>query len=100
MLVCEPRLRGRTMSFAFDIGRKLSDEQLKRRVAENQALLRRVNEAMRSHHADEVVAFRCECGQLRCNDLIRHTRDEYNAVRRHPRLPARVSSRQMLDIEA
>jgi len=87
------------MSFAFDIGRKLSDEQLKRRVAENQALLRRVNEAMRSHHADEVVAFRCECGQLGCNELIRLTRDEYNAVRAHPRRFAIVSSHEMVDIE-
>ena len=87
------------MLSAFDISRPISDEQAKRRAATNQALLRRVNEAIRSHRADEVVIFRCECGQLGCNELIGLTRAEYNAVRAHPRRFAIVPAHEIAEIE-
>ena len=85
------------MPFAFDISG--SDEQAKRRVAINQVLLRRVNEAMRFNRADEPTPFRCECGQLGCNRLIDLTRAEYNAVRAHPRRFAIVPAHEIVEIE-
>lgn len=88
------------MPFAFDLLRPVSDEQTKRRVATNQVLLRRVNEAIRSCRVDEVVAFRCECGQLGCNQLIGLTRAEYSAVRAHPRRFAIVPAHEIVEIEA
>jgi hypothetical protein len=35
-----------------------------RRVARNQSALRTLNEGIDAERADEVIAFRCECGQL------------------------------------
>jgi hypothetical protein len=101
---CDPRRSvGETprnaMPFAFDISRPISDEQTKRRVATNQALLRHLNEAMRSDRGDEEVAFRCECGQLGCNQLIGLTRAEYDAVRAHPRRFAIVPAHEIVEIE-
>ena len=90
---------GTVMPFAFDISRPVSDEQAKRRTATNQAILRRVNEAMRSRGVDEVGGFRCECGQLGCNQLIGLTRAEYNAVRAHPRRFAIVPAHEIVEIE-
>ena len=87
------------MQFPFDIPRRVSDEEAKRRVAINQARLRRVNEAIRTHRADEALAFRCECGRLGCNQLIRLTRDEYNAVRAHPLRFAIVAGHEIDEIE-
>jgi hypothetical protein len=87
------------MPFPFDIARPVSDEQTRRRVATNQALLRRVNEAMRFHRVDDVVAFRCECGQLGCNRLIGLTRAEYTAVRAHRRRFAVVAGHEVVEIE-
>jgi hypothetical protein len=87
------------MPFAFDIPRPISDEQAKRRVAINQALLRDVNEAMRFERADAPIPFRCECGQLGCNTLIALTRAEYNAVRAHPRHFAVVRGHEVVEIE-
>ena len=86
------------MPFAFDIGRLMSDEQAKRRVASNQAILRRVNEAMRRHGGDPAVV-RCECGQLGCNRLITLTHGEYGAVRAHPRRFAVVPAHAVAEIE-
>ena len=88
------------MSFSFDISRSLSDEQIKRRVAINQVVLRRVNQGMRIDHADEPIAFRCECGQLGCNILIGLTRDEYNAVRADRRRFAIVAGHEVVEIES
>src|SRR3954453_7808927 len=52
-----------------------------RRVARNQATLRRLNEGMKAERADGVIAFRCECGQLGCTQLIPLRRAPYEAVR-------------------
>jgi len=56
-----------------------------RRVARNQATLRRLNEGMKAERADGVIAFRCECGQLGCNRLIPLRRAQYEAVRLNAR---------------
>jgi hypothetical protein len=90
---------GNGMPFTFDISRPVGDEQAKRLVATNQALLRRVNEAMRFHRVDDAVAFRCECGQLGCNHLIGLTRAEYAAVRANPRRFAIVAGHEVAEIE-
>ena len=87
------------MSFSFDISRSLSDEQIKRRVAINQVVLRRINEAMRFDRAGEPLAFRCECGQLGCNTLIGLTRAEYDDVRAHRRRFAIVAGHEVVEIE-
>jgi hypothetical protein len=87
------------MPFAFDTGRLMSDEQAKRRVASNQAILRRVNEAIRRGHSGDPAVVRCECGQLGCNLLITLTEGEYGAVRAHPRRFAVVPAHAVVEIE-
>jgi hypothetical protein len=87
------------MPFAFDTGRLMSDEQAKRRVARNQTILRRVNEAIRRGHVGDPVVLRCECGQLGCNRLITLRDDEYGAVRAHPRRFAVVPAHAVVEIE-
>lgn len=65
------------------------DEQLQRRIANNQATFREVNEALeRGHWPGEEgnpVAFRCECARLGCTLLIELTTREYEHVRANPR---------------
>jgi hypothetical protein len=56
-----------------------------RRVARNQSALRTLNEGIDAERADEVIAFRCECGQLGCNRLIPLRRAQYEAVRLNAR---------------
>jgi hypothetical protein len=87
------------MPFTFDISPPVSDEQTRRRVASNQALVRVVNEAMRVDRPDEAIAFRCECGQIGCNQLIELTRAEYKDVRAHPRRFAIVPGHEVVEIE-
>ena len=87
------------MPLEFDISPPVSDEQSKRRLASSQALARLVNEAMRAHRRDEAIAFRCECGQLGCNQLIKLTRTEYDGVRAHPRRFAIVAAHEIVEIE-
>jgi hypothetical protein len=65
------------------------DKRTKQRLEANEAVFRKVNEAIESGKvpADvhETVAFRCECGELGCNDLIEMTVGEYERVRANPR---------------
>ncbi|HWF71812.1 MAG TPA: hypothetical protein VG186_00625 [Solirubrobacteraceae bacterium] len=65
------------------------DEEVERRIAENQARFREVNEAISRGQwpgeADGVVGFRCECAALGCNQLIEVTPSGYENVRAHPR---------------
>jgi hypothetical protein len=61
--------------------------------AANQALFREVNEQIEavndsfrvSSDLDVDIEFFCECGAAECTSTIRMTRDEYEAVRAHPR---------------
>jgi hypothetical protein len=65
------------------------DNRNKERLAGNEAVFRDVNEAIESGRipaeVHETVAFRCECGELGCNDLIELTVGDYERVRAHPR---------------
>jgi hypothetical protein len=86
------------MPFAFDIIAAI-DERSLARVAINQALLRVVNEAIQPRRAHEPIVFRCECGQLGCNQMIELTRAEYAAVRAQPRRFAVVPDHEVSEIE-
>jgi hypothetical protein len=60
----------------------------KQRLASNEVVFRDVNEAIESGKIPAVqkaIAFRCECGELGCNDVIELTIGEYERVRAHSR---------------
>jgi hypothetical protein len=65
------------------------DEELQRRIAENEGLLREVNEAIERGQwpgeQDSDAAFRCECARLDCSRLISMTPREYERIRSTPR---------------
>jgi hypothetical protein len=84
---------------AFDIARDTSDEHAQRRIALTQATLRRVNEAIRAP-ADSAMAYRCECGQIGCNQLIGLRVQEYERVRAHARRFAIAPGHEVDAIEA
>jgi hypothetical protein len=86
------------VSAAFDIGGEAFDEPRQRRIALNQATLRRLNEAMRAD-VGRRVAFRCECGQIGCNRLIALGVEEYEAIRAHPRRFAIVPGHEVDEID-
>jgi hypothetical protein len=75
-----------------------ADEPAQRRVAASQAVLRRLNESMR-RTGGEPIAFRCECGRLGCNALIRLTSAEYRAVRADRRRFAVVPAHEVDGVE-
>ena len=58
------------------------------RIAHNETLFRDVNERIEAGQwpmeRGEPVAFRCECGTLRCNMLVELTLDDYERVRASP----------------
>jgi len=65
------------------------DEARARRLAENEALVREVNErvgdvAASWYDADEKVAFVCECSLEDCTERIQLTMREYERVRSSP----------------
>jgi hypothetical protein len=64
-------------------------EESQRRIARNEAVFRRVNEALRTGRWPDAGtagdAFRCECARLGCTRLIELTAAEYERIRAHPR---------------
>jgi hypothetical protein len=58
------------------------------RIAHNETMFREVNERIEAGlwpaERDDVVAFRCECGSLRCNMLVEVAIDDYERVRASP----------------
>jgi hypothetical protein len=65
------------------------DDAQRRRVAENEATCRRVNEGReKTLWEDEPgssEAFLCECGRPECRDVVHVTLSDYERVRAHPR---------------
>ena len=65
------------------------DDSNERRLAHNEALARRMNEALETHSAGERSSpgwFICECSRLECTDYILEiTPRDYERVRQHPR---------------
>jgi hypothetical protein len=53
------------------------------RVARNETVARRINEAIEDGrlHREGLTGFTCECGHLGCNVIVELSRDEYEAVR-------------------
>jgi hypothetical protein len=79
------------------------DERLQRRVAQNEALFREVNEAIERGRwpgeEDSRSAFRCECGRLDCNGLLSLTPREYERVRALPRQFVVIPGHQSEEVE-
>ena len=86
------------MAFGLEIPGPPTDERAQRRVAAAQANLRRLNQCMRSLDHTPAV-FRCECGRLGCNALIRLSADEYGDVRAHARRFVVVPDHEVAEIE-
>jgi len=65
------------------------DDSNERRLAHNEALARRMNEALETHSAGERSLpgwFICECSRLECTDfIVEITPRDYERVRQHPR---------------
>lgn len=63
------------------------DDAQQRRVAENEAAARNVNDALEAHSPGErrsPAAFLCECSRLQCHHFIEITPRDYERVRAHP----------------
>jgi hypothetical protein len=79
------------------------EEGLQRRVAANEALFREVNESIERGlwpgEEESVAAFRCECAQLECNQLVSLTPRAYEAVRAHGRRFLLVPGHERPDVE-
>jgi hypothetical protein len=75
------------------------DEGTKKRIAINEATYREINEGIRADRADARIAFVCECGRLGCNQLMRLSRGEYEAVREDARRFAIVSGHDIAEVE-
>jgi hypothetical protein len=72
----------------------------KQRVAMNEATFRKVNEGMEAgQEGSGLMRFVCECGRLRCTELIELTREEYEGIRRDPRRFAIVEGHEILEAE-
>lgn len=67
----------------------MTEGELERRIAGNEALFREVNEAIARGQwpgeEDASVGFRCECARLGCNTVIELTMRDYERVRTNPR---------------
>ncbi len=65
------------------------NDDLERRLTQNEVLYRRVNEAIERGlwpgEGTESVRFRCECARMNCNAGVEMTAGEYEAVRQHAR---------------
>jgi hypothetical protein len=65
------------------------DRSCERRLAHNEAVARRVNEALEAHSPGERSSpgwFICECSRLECSDyIIEITPRDYERIHQHPR---------------
>jgi len=79
------------------------DEPLQRRVAANENVFREVNDAIERGlwpgEGDSLVAFRCECASLECNQLVELTPNEYERVRENPRRFLVLRGHELTEVE-
>jgi len=79
------------------------DSDRKQLVAANEALARRVNEAIERGQwpgeEDQRSAYRCECARLDCNRMIELTPAEYEQVRDDPRRFVVFPGHERLEVE-
>jgi hypothetical protein len=70
------------------------------RAAMNEASFREVNEGMEvGQDPAGLLTFICECGRLKCNELIQLTRREYERIRKNPRRFAILDGHEILEAE-
>jgi hypothetical protein len=74
-----------------------------KRVAHNEVVFRELNERLEAGtwpgEAGKAVAFRCECGDLGCNQLIEIVPADYERVRAHARRFVLVSGHELPELE-
>jgi hypothetical protein len=76
------------------------DRHGKQRVAINEATFRKVNEGMEvGQDPSGLLTFICECGRLRCDELVQLTRREYEDLRKNPRRFAILDGHEILEAE-
>jgi hypothetical protein len=79
------------------------ENDLKDRIAANEATFRDVNEGIARGQwpgeGDEPRGFRCECARLGCNDLIEISPRDYERIRSHPRRFVLAAGHQVPDVE-
>ena len=79
------------------------DEPLQRRVAANESVFREVNDAIERGlwpgEDESLVAFRCECASLDCNQLVELTPKAYERVREHPRRFLVLRGHELAEVE-
>jgi len=78
-------------------------ERVQLRVAANESAFREVNEAIERGvwpgEEDSLVAFRCECASLECDQLLELTPHEYECVRAESRRFLLVGGHELPDVE-
>jgi hypothetical protein len=74
------------------------------RIAENEAVVREINEMIRQAHGSAPdISFMhivCECGYEKCDSIIALTKDEYERIRHDPRQFCVVEEYVIQDVEA
>ena len=74
------------------------------RIAENEAVVREINEMIRSaHESAPDISFMhivCECGYQECGSVIALTKDEYERIRNDPRQFCVIEEHVIQDVEA
>jgi hypothetical protein len=79
------------------------EESLQRRVAANESVFRKVNDAIERGlwpgEDDSPVAFRCECASLECNQLVELTPKAYERVRENPRRFLLLRGHELTEVE-
>jgi hypothetical protein len=74
------------------------------RIAENEAVVREINEMIRSaHESAPDISFMhivCECGYEECGSIIALTKDEYERIRNDPRQFCVLEEHVIQDVEA
>jgi hypothetical protein len=80
----------------------MSDAGRQEKVAGNEPMHRRVNEAIergRWPGDEDATSFRCECARRGCSSLIELTREQYEALRADPRRFVVVPGHEEPEIE-
>ncbi|HEY7967004.1 MAG TPA: hypothetical protein VID68_08250 [Solirubrobacteraceae bacterium] len=76
---------------------------VERRIAQNEALFRDVNESIARGHwpgePEQPLALRCECGNLNCNMLVEVSGAEYEQIRSDPRRFVLVPGHEIATVE-
>ena len=75
-----------------------------RRIAENEARFRAINERLRGElealgGGDDPIGFVCECANVDCRDVLELAPDRYRAVRQHPLRFIVATGHELPDVE-